>query len=253
MPHPILVLLIAPFIGSFLGVLIIRLPRGDDVVATRSHCDHCHHTLGPIELLPVLGALLLRGRCRHCHRKIDPFHWRVELAALAVAIAAVLATPDPTDPATLWATCVLGWALLALTWIDLRHFLLPDVLTLPLLLAGLTFTAWSQPDAIADRAAAALAGWAALAGLAALYRAWRGIDGLGGGDAKLLAAAGAWLGLAALPWLVAIAATLTLLAALVLHRTRRAIGRATPLPFGPGLAAAFWLLHLALTAGLIGD
>ena len=250
MPHPFLVLLIAPFIGSFLGVLITRLPRGDDVVAARSRCDHCHRKLGPIELLPLIGALLLRGRCRHCGQKIDRFHWHVELAAVAAALLAVIATPDP---ALLWATCILGWTLLALTWIDLRHFLLPDALTLPLVLAGLTFTALVEPDAIADHAAAAFVGWAALAGLAALYRAWRGIDGLGGGDAKLLAAAGAWLGLAALPWLVAIAASLTLLAALFLHRTDRTIGRITPLPFGPGLAAATWLIHLALTAGLFGN
>ena len=174
--HSLLVLVLAPFIGSFLGVLITRLPRGDDVVLARSRCDHCGHPLGPIELLPLLGALLLRGRCRHCRGKIDPFHRHVECAALAVALLALLAAPNPADPdpVALWGTCLLGWALLALAWIDLRHFLLPDVLTLPLLLAGLAFTAWSEPDALALHAAAALAGWAALAALATLDLQVRG-------------------------------------------------------------------------------
>jgi leader peptidase (prepilin peptidase)/N-methyltransferase len=236
-PPSLLPLLAAPFIGSFLGVLIQRLPAGEPVVAGRSRCPLCHHTLGPLELVPLLSHLAQRGRCRHCGGAIAPFHWQVELAALAVAASAALTTPEP---AMLWANCLLGWTLLALAWIDLRTLLLPDALTLPLLLAGLAVTWALDPDALADHAAAALLAWAALALLATLYRRLRGRDGLGGGDAKLLAAGGAWLGLAALPWVIVLAAITTLLASL----PRRGLARDTAVPFGPGLAMVIWLWRL---------
>ena len=241
MSHAIVALLTAPFIGSFLGVLISRLPEDREIATGRSRCPLCDHALGPADLVPLLSFALLRGRCRHCGGPIAHFHWRVEIASLAVAAVAVAMADD--NP-TIWANCVLGWSLLALTWIDLRHLLLPDVLTLPLVLAGLGWTAWSAPESLTDHAAAAFLGWAALTGIAAAYRHWRGIDGLGGGDAKLLGAGGAWLGLAALPWLVVVAAALTIAGSMVAHRSFTRIGRQTALPFGPGLAAAIWMFQL---------
>jgi len=232
-------LIVAPFIGSFLGVLILRLPEGDSVTWSRSRCDSCGHTLRALDMIPLLSWLWLRGRCRDCGAAIAPLHWQVELAALAVAAWAVV-TDD--DPAALWPSCALAWTLLALAWIDLRDLLLPDVLTLPLMVAGLAVTAWDRPDALADHAAAAALAWGALAGLAAAYRRLRGHDGLGGGDAKLLAAGGAWLGIAALPWVVVAGAGLTLIATVVVRG--RTLDRMSALPFGPGLAVAIWLWRL---------
>jgi leader peptidase (prepilin peptidase)/N-methyltransferase len=78
-------LVIAPFIGSFLGVLVHRLPSGRGVVAGRSACRQCGHVLGPLELVPLVSWLALRGRCRHCHATIGAFYLLIELAALAVA------------------------------------------------------------------------------------------------------------------------------------------------------------------------
>lgn len=229
----------APFVGSFLGVLILRLPATRTVVWGRSCCEGCGARLGAAELVPVASYVWLRGRCRHCGRAIDPLHWRVEVVATLVALVA-WALGD--DAATVWAACVLGWGLLALAWIDARTMLLPDALTLPLLLAGLGATWLAEREALAEHALAAALGYGAFTALAALYRRLRGREGMGGGDARLLAAGGAWLGLAALPWVVFAAAAGALAGAVFsggVAATRR-------VPFGPWLAAAIWVNYLVM-------
>ena len=234
-------LILAPFVGSFLGVLIRSLPEGRPVALRRSACEACGQALGPIELLPIVSFVVLRGRCRHCGAPIARMHLAVELAALGVAAwaASVLA-----DAPTLWAGCVLGWTLLALGWIDWTHMVLPDALTLPLVLAGLGVTWRLEPEALTDHAAAAIAGYVAFRLLELGYRRLRGRDGLGQGDAKLAAACGAWVGLAALPWVVVGGAVAGLGAALMLQLRGRQVGAATALPFGPALALALWVVWL---------
>lgn len=243
MPDWLPPLLLAPFVGSFLGVLVLRLPEGRPVALARSACPSCDTVLAPLELVPLLSYAMLRGRCRHCRAPIGRFHPAIELAALLVAALAVaIATGRAAGLVWLWAGCVLGWTVLSLACIDLRCLRLPDVLTLPLLLLGLLATGWLDPDSLADHAAAAAAGYFAFRLLDLAYRRLRGRSGLGAGDAKLLAAAGAWLGSAWLPLLVLLAAMATLLVALLQGR-----GRLNPLlavPFGPGLAASLWLIWL---------
>lgn len=235
-------LLFAPFAGSFLGVLIARLPHGGMLAHARSVCGRCGAVLGLRDLLPIFSYLALRGRCRHCGGPIGAFHLWVELAAVAIAASAcVLAT----DSAWLWADCVLGWGLLALAWIDAHTRLLPDALSLPLLAAGLAATAWLAPDDIADHALAAALGVTSFLAVAAGYRRLRGQEGLGMGDAKLMGVAGAWLGVAALPWVVFTAAGLGLLAAGAWRLSGRALDRTTAIPFGPFLALAIWAIRLA--------
>jgi leader peptidase (prepilin peptidase) / N-methyltransferase len=184
---------------------------------------------------------VLRGRCRHCTTSIDPIHLLVELAAVAVVLGVAIVESDPDR---LWIGCVLGWALMALAWIDWQSMWLPDVLTLPLLLAGLAVTLLLRPTEVPAHAAAAALAYLSLQGLAAAYRRLRGRDGLGEGDSKLLAAAGAWLGLTALPWVLLLAACSGLLAAVAWMAAGRRIDRSTALPFGPWLALAIWLLWL---------
>jgi leader peptidase (prepilin peptidase)/N-methyltransferase len=231
----------APFIGSFLGVLIRRLPAGQPIVLARSACASCGRNLAARDLVPVVSFLLLRGRCRTCHASIGVFHLAVELTAVAVALWAALTL---TEPDWVWASCVLGWTLLALAWIDVEHMLLPDVLTLPLLLSGLGATLLLDPQDIFDHALGAAVGYFVFRAVAVAYRAWRGRDGLGGGDAKLLAAAGAWLGWQALPAVVLEASLAGIAAALVARVLGRRIGPTTMLPFGPFIAAAIWLVWL---------
>ena len=234
-------LVVAPFAGSFLGVLVRRLPADRPVFLSRSACESCDATLGARDLLPLLSALWLGGRCRRCGSPIAPFHWQIELAATGVALAVVSAGGDAT---ALWAGCGLGWTLLALAWIDVLHFRLPDVLTLPLILAGLGVTFLVDPGAMTDHAAAAALGFVSLQALAVIYRLWRGRDGLGMGDAKLLAAGGAWLGIEQLGPILFGAALFSLVLLLVGRLRGAALSATTQVAFGPGLSTSIFVAWL---------
>lgn len=237
----ILPIALAPFIGSLLGVLVRRLPAGLPVGLARSACESCGRPLGGLDLVPMLSYLALRGRCRHCGARIAPAHLAIELAAVLVAAWAASVVDGG---ASLWADCGLGWTLLAAAWIDWEQFWLPDVLILPLIPAGLIVTALLEPDDTTDHAIGAAAGYLLFRGVAELYRRLRGRDGLGQGDAKLLAVGGAWLGWPALSSVILLAASLTLAAALAQRTRGGALTATTALPFGPGLAAAIWLVRL---------
>jgi leader peptidase (prepilin peptidase)/N-methyltransferase len=242
----LLPVLAAPAIGSFLGVVIRRLPEGRPIALARSTCESCGTPLAARDLVPIGSYLLLRGRCRACGAPIGGFHLAVELAALAVAACAAAVLPN--DPPLLWISCGLGWTLLTLAWIDWGHLYLPDALTLPLVPAGLLVTWWLTPWALADHAIGAALGYAAFYSLAWVYRRLRGREGLGQGDAKLLAVAGAWLGWEGLPVMVLLAALagLSLAGALAMRHGR--VDAVEPLPFGPALALAFWLCWLQAMA-----
>ncbi len=237
-PATFAALAVGPFVGSLVALVAERYARGEGFVAGRSHCNGCGRVLSPIELIPVVSWLALRGRARCCGTPVPVSLPLTELAAFAVPAMSLVAG---AQGAALWASCVLGWTLLVLALIDLRTWTLPDALTLPLLLAGLGLAATGVTGPLLDHAIGAGVGWGGLAGIAALFRAWRGYDGLGLGDAKLFGAAGAWLGWAALPTVLLAACLAGLALALVLrgrHEGRRAI------PFGPALAAGIWAVWL---------
>ena len=237
--------LAAPFIGSFLGVLIARLPQDlngregawRSVAAGRSACPACGHVLGVPDLVPIASFLALQGRCRFCAAPIPRYHLWVELAALAVAVWAAVAGERG---ALLLAGCTLGWTLLTLGWVDAVCLRLPDALTLPLILAGLAEAAWLEPDTLTGRAVGAAAGYTGFRALAWAYRRLRGREGLGQGDAKLLAAGGAWVGGLLLPDVLLAAALAGL--AWALRRGRPDANERVP--FGPFLAAGIWVLWL---------
>jgi len=240
-PHAWLAaVLVAPFIGSFLGVAIVRLPRGRPIATGRSACDRCGHRLGARDLIPFLSFALSRGRCRHCGQAIGWFPVAIELAALGVAAWAACVV----NGVEIWVACLLGWTLLAAAWIDARTMILPDVLTLPLLMAGLAVTAVLSPADLTDHSLAAAVGYLLLFVTARVYRRLRGRDGLGEGDAKLLGALGAWLGLGALPFVLILASCLGLAAACAGMLAGKRVTPATAIPFGPFLSLAGWLLWL---------
>ncbi len=229
----------APFVGSFLGVLVVRLPAGAPVLIARSACPACHRRLAAIDLVPLLSWLAFRGRCRTCRAPLGLFYPAIELAATAVTLWAALTVPPPL----LWPTCGLGWVLLTLAMIDAHTLLLPDPLTLPLIPAGLAVAAWLDLP-LAAALIGAVAGFAAPAAVRWLYFRLCGREGLGLGDAKLLAAAGAWLGWPGLPGVVLIGALAALAFTLVVAAIERRLDRTRPIPLGPVLCLGFWLVWL---------
>ncbi|MCB8883207.1 prepilin peptidase [Acidisoma cellulosilytica] len=240
MPVWLFLLILAPVIGSFLGVIVRRLGTGQSIIWARSNCENCGVAIAFYDLVPLVSFLQLKGRCRHCRSRISFFHPAIEISAILVAVWAM--TVDSGNG--LIASCLLGWMLLGLALCDIARYRLPDGLTLPLLLAGLGATAMLMPEAVADHALAAALAYGLFRTIGWLYQRLRGLAGLGQGDAKLLAASGAWLGLFALPNLILIAAASALIFALLLKVQGRVIDRQTRLPFGPFIALATWLLWL---------
>lgn len=235
-----LLLLIAPFVGSFLGSVALRLPEGRSVLVGRSTCPQCCHVLTPRDLVPVVSWLLQKARCRYCAGRIALFYPAVEIGALAVAVWSLVTLPG-------WlaaGTCALGWSLLVLAIIDQHRFLLPDVIVLPLAVLGLAATWLIDPALLSSHIIGLIGGYVALEAVNYTYRAVRGREGLGHGDSKLLGAIGAWVGWQGLPTVIVYAALAGLLVSLVAHRYRHDLRLETTLPFGPALCLGGWLVWL---------
>lgn len=241
MPYWLWPVAAAPFAGSFVGTLVTRATDGRSALWGRSSCDACRHALGAGDLVPIASWLAAGRRCRHCGAVVSGFYPAIEIGALLLAVWAASAASG----STLWTSCALAWCLLALAAIDIREGLLPDALTLPLAVVGLAATALQTPDEISARLIGAGAGFAALAATREVYRRLRRRDGLGLGDAKLLAAGGAWVGWQGLPSALLLACMATLGWVLVEGWWRR-VGVALDrrIPFGPGLCLGIWLVWL---------
>ncbi len=228
-------------LGSFLNVVVHRVPRRMSILRPRSHCPACGSLIRWFDNLPVLSWLLLRGRCRRCGARISVRYPLVELAT-GLLLAAVADRFGVSVQGA--AALVFGALLLALALIDLEHFLLPDVLTLPGIAAGLLFSLAGglvRPlDALAGAALGAMLPYAVIV----LYRLVRGVEGMGLGDVKLLAMIGAFLGWqgALLTLCVGACAGAVVGIGLVLAGRGKAD---TELPFGTFLSAAALLVLFA--------
>jgi len=225
-------------VGSFIALVSIRWPRHQPFLIARSRCPGCGGQLRAFELVPLLSYAVQRGCCRRCGVAIPWRYPLVELASATIGITAALLTRDA--PHAVVAT-LLGWWLLLLALLDIEHYWLPSALTLPLIAAGLAICAWLDPAQLGTNVIGAAAGWASFAVIAVSYRYLRQRDGLGGGDLKLFAASGAWLGWDRLP-LVLLGAALTALLGVLIWRRR--ISATDRLPFGVFLAAATWAVYL---------
>jgi leader peptidase (prepilin peptidase) / N-methyltransferase len=248
--------LIGLCVGSFLNVVIHRLPkmleaqwqaeaaqmRGEEPSATprynlatpRSRCPHCGHVLGAAENIPLISYLVLGGKCRHCKAPISARYPVVELltAALSVAVAVRFGYGWGAAGGLLFV-----WAMVALTFIDLDTFLLPDNITLPLLWGGLLFNLWAVYAPLQTAVIGAMAGYLSLWAVYWLFKLVTGKEGMGYGDFKLLGAIGAWLGWQTLPIVILLSSVVGALIGIGLMIFRQH-GRETPIPFGPYLAAA---------------
>ncbi|HEY3808857.1 MAG TPA: A24 family peptidase [Steroidobacteraceae bacterium] len=267
-------LLVGLVVGSFLNVVIHRLPimldrqwrteRAEldstgwpaptaadapaappfNLIVPRSACPSCHATIRALHNIPVLSWLLLRARCGSCGARISV---RYPLVELLCGLLTVLAAWRFGYGSAAACAIVVTWFLIALTFIDLDHQLLPDSLTLPLLWLGLlaSIAGWSGPSSNLpvtpfDAIAGAALGYLALWSVYHVFRLLTGKEGMGYGDFKLLAALGAWLGWRMLLPIVLLAALVGAVMGVALIAGRRH-QRGVPMPFGPFLAAAGWI------------
>jgi leader peptidase (prepilin peptidase)/N-methyltransferase len=240
--------------GSFLNVLVHRLPREESVVFPASHCPKCRKVVEWRDNIPVLSWFLLGGRCRHCRKPFSARYPAVE-AAMGGLAAALWLRWGAAHPVFAAGAALACGALLALALIDWETFIIPDELSLGLAVAGFLFSPfnpyldpgpagpwWSAPWwSLRGAAFGFLMGWAMAAGGEAIFKK----EALGGGDVKLLAGVGAWTGmLGAFDCLML--GSLAGAAYGVGEMLRGRVKRGDPIPFGPFLAAGaafnFWKL-----------
>jgi leader peptidase (prepilin peptidase) / N-methyltransferase len=235
--------LIGLAVGSFLNVVIHRLPRGESIVHPPSHCPGCDRNIRWWENIPVLSFALLRGRCKGCGTSIS---WRypiVELMGGMIVIASLLAF------GLTWkslAGIVMGWNLVALGLIDLETKTVPDILVLTLGIPGLIFSfligSWSGLM-LALLSAAIIGGFFWLT--RKLASSVMGQEAMGEGDITLVAAIGVYIHPMFLPIFLLISSVSVLIAALMWAWAKRVSVHDTEIPFGPGLALGGWVTYVA--------
>ncbi|MCU7251770.1 prepilin peptidase [Pseudomonas koreensis] len=256
-------LLVGLVVGSFLNVVVWRLPKmlerdwrqqardvlgqpGDtpqptyNLMLPHSQCPHCAHRIRAWENIPLLSYLWLRGRCSACAAPISKRYPLTELACglLSAFIAWHLGFG--------WAAClliVLTWGLLAMSLIDIDVGLLPDVLVLPLLWLGLIVNSFGVFVSLHEALWGAVAGYMALWSVFWLFKLLTGKDGIGHGDFKLLGLLGAWGGWQILPLTVLLSSLVGAILGVILLKLREQ-NTSTPIPFGPYLAIAGWIALL---------
>jgi leader peptidase (prepilin peptidase)/N-methyltransferase len=265
-PGPLIALagLLGLLVGSFLNVVILRLPKrlehdwrsqarellghdesGEaappDLVRTGSHCPSCKHRLSALDNIPLVSWLALRGRCRYCGVRIS---WQYPLVELLTAVASAAIAWKLGFGWPLAAGLAFTWILIAASGIDARTQLLPDQLTLPLLWLGLLLSLVSMFVTPTSAIVGAAIGYLSLWSVYWLFKLATGKEGMGYGDFKLLGALGAWMGPMSLLPIVLLS---SLIGAIVggTMLALRGQDRSTPIPFGPFIAAAGWVWFLA--------
>ncbi|MGQ9752499.1 MAG: prepilin peptidase [Thermoanaerobaculaceae bacterium] len=230
---PVLAGALGLVIGSFLNVVIYRLPRGESLVFPPSHCPNCGAPIRWWDNVPVLSYLFLAGRCRDCHQRISLRYPVVELATGLLFVA--VAKTFPLGLANVHAFLLVVLCL-ALGFIDLEHMLLPDVLTLPGLLLGLLLAAGGGPTPLSAALGGVVLGVALPLAVIWGYRWWRGVAGMGLGDVKLLGMLGAFLGWQGMLLALSLGAIAGSLVGVALILAGKG-SRQTELPFGSFLCA----------------
>lgn len=237
-----MLIILSPAIGSFISVLVDRLPRGESPILPRSRCRTCQTPLTALDLVPLLSFLLLKGKCRHCGTPIPPWHLYVEITAIGLAVIAVLAGQTPAE---IWLGACLLWLLLALAVTDLLSFILPDVLTAALSLCSIALVLIDPWRSWESAALGAMIGSGGFLILRQTYYWRRNREGLGLGDVKLMVGLGALLGPYHLPLMLLLAASGSLIFALLpMVRKGKAPQATLPLPFGTALCCASALVWL---------
>lgn len=215
----------------------VSAPEKFNLVTPRSRCPQCGHQITALENIPVLSYLWLRGRCSACGKSISPRYPLVEI--LSAVLSAAVAWHLGFGVAGV-AAILLTWVLIALTFIDVDHQLLPDIMVLPFLWIGLFLNIFNVYTGLTPAVIGAMAGYLSLWLVFHLFKLITGKEGMGYGDFKLLALFGAWLGWQSLLLIILLSSFFGALVGLglILFRGR---DRAQPMPFGPYLAMAGWV------------
>ncbi|RJG11954.1 prepilin peptidase [Pseudomonas cavernicola] len=256
-------LLLGLLIGSFLNVVIHRLPKmmqrdwqtqareilelpaepaGQtfNLILPNSQCPHCGHEIKPWENIPVVSYLALRGKCSNCKAPISKRYPMVELACGLLSAYIAWHFGFNWQAGTM---LLLTWGLLAMSLIDADHQLLPDVLVLPLLWLGLILSYFGLFTSLENALWGAIAGYLSLWSVYWLFKLVTGKEGMGYGDFKLLAMLGAWGGWQILPLTILLSSLVGAVFGVIMLRLRNA-ETSTPIPFGPYLAIAGWIALL---------
>ena len=260
-----LALVLGLLVGSFLNVVIYRVPEGlnrnwkiqakqvldipleqgegerFNILMPPSHCPSCKTAIKPWQNIPILSYVLLKGQCKHCHIAISLRYPLVEL--LTGLVFAICAWKFGATWTAL-ATMVFSAYLIAMIFIDVDTQLLPDQLTLPLMWGGIVFHLAAyllQADwgitTLVDSLLGAIVGYLSLWSIFQLFKLVTGKEGMGYGDFKLLAALGAWLGIGVLPIIIIMSALVGLIFAIIMK-----VAKNQPMPFGPYLAISGWIV-----------
>ena len=261
----LLALILGLLVGSFLNVVIYRVPEGlnrnwklqakqmldlpleqgegerFNILMPPSHCPSCKAAIKPWQNIPILSYVLLKGQCKHCHAAISLRYPLVEL--LTGLVFAVCAWKFGATWTAL-AVMVFSAYLIAMIFIDADTQLLPDQLTLPLMWGGIVFhlaayllqADWGVTNLV-DSLLGAIVGYMSLWSIFQLFKLVTGKEGMGYGDFKLLAALGAWLGISVLPIIIIMSAVVGLIFALIMK-----VAKNQPMPFGPYLAISGWIV-----------
>ena len=261
----LLALILGLLVGSFLNVVIYRVPEGlnrnwklqakqmldlpleqgegerFNILMPPSHCPSCKAAIKPWQNIPILSYVLLKGQCKHCHAAISLRYPLVELlTGLVFAVCAWKFGATWTAVAAM----VFSAYLIAMIFIDADTQLLPDQLTLPLMWGGIVFhlaayllqADWGITNLV-DSLLGAIVGYMSLWSIFQLFKLVTGKEGMGYGDFKLLAALGAWLGISVLPIIIIMSAVVGLIFALIMK-----VAKNQPMPFGPYLAISGWIV-----------
>ena len=241
----IIISLLGASIGSFLNVVIYRLPqilyhrdKSINLMMPHSFCPQCKHTISWQHNLPLLSFLLLRGKCAYCQHRISLHYFIVELSCVLLSV--FLAFYYSFNWQFL-GSLLFTWSLIPLVVIDVKTQLLPDEITLPLLWLGLIFNLFTTFTQLKTAVIGAISGYLTLWAITHVYRLFTKKQAMGHGDFKLLAAIGAWLGWQLLPFVIFIASVLGIICGLFwLHISRQPFN--TAIAFGPYLAIAAWFV-----------
>lgn len=260
----IAVALLSLCVGSFLNVVIYRLPimlnkawrqecheflslpmndanvHPFNLMQPASTCPQCQQKIRPWHNIPIISYLLLSGKCAHCKTNIS---WRYPfIETLTLVLSLIITWHFGLSISTLFALC-FTWTLLCLSWIDLDHQILPDTINIGLLWLGLIANLYGVFCPLSDAIIGAIVGYLSLWTFATIFKLITGKQGMGHGDFKLLAALGAWLGWQLLPFIIIFSTFVGAIIGISLIIFNKQ-DRSAPIPFGPFLAIAGWIALL---------